>query len=448
MKHSEYPTPPKSLLRQFLHWWSQYQWPVVIVSAIATVYLGFIGFSEYFKAARSLWDCFYLSLQLFTLESGSIPGPKTWQLEVARLLAPALAAYTAIRALMAIFKERVQSFYMRFIKNHVVICGLGQKGFFLVKGFLQRGYRAVVIEPDEHNDFIKPCSDLGCRIIRGDATVQKVLQKACVDKARYLIAITGDNGANAEISVHAFEMVKDQSDKVLTCLVHIVEPKLCHLLTEYEVITEKSKAFKLEFFNIYEKGARALLKDYPAFMEEDKNKACQPHCVIVGFGSMGESLVIHAARQWLNAFQETGKKLCVTIVDKDAKRKAELLDLQYPEMNDLLYLNPQQMDIRWPEFQEAKFLYDVQGCCNVTKIYICFGDSSLNLSAALTLFQKVREQNIPIVVRVTQEAGFAKLLKELEHTGSDLKHIHPFALLDRTCQIEEILREMENPESC
>ena len=106
------------------------------------------------------------------------------------------------------------------------------------------------------------------------------------------------------------------------------------------------------------------------------------------------------------------------------------------------------MDIRWPEFQEAKFLYDVQGCCNVTKIYICFGDSSLNLSAALTLFQKVRVQNIPIVVRVIQEAGFAKLLKELEYTGSDLKNIHPFALLDRTCQIEEVLREMENPESC
>lgn len=47
--------------------------------------------------------------------------------------------------------------------------------------------------------------------------------------------------------------------KVLTCFVHITEPQFCNLLVEHELVTEESDAFRLEFFNIYDRGARALL---------------------------------------------------------------------------------------------------------------------------------------------------------------------------------------------
>src|SRR3990170_3530754 len=116
--------------------WQEYQWPVVGILGLTALGLGYIGFHKYFAALgeiRSGWDIFYLSLQLLTLESGSIHGPVSWELEVARLLAPALVAYTAIKALVAIFHEELQLLCVRFIRDHVVICGLGRKGLLFAR---------------------------------------------------------------------------------------------------------------------------------------------------------------------------------------------------------------------------------------------------------------------------------------------------------------------------
>jgi hypothetical protein len=345
-----------------------------------------------------------------------------------------LAAYAAIRALMAIFKEQVQSFYMWFIKDHFVICGLGRKGSILAKGFQKCGYRTVIIEQDEDNDYLEQCKEQGTIVIAGNATSPAILRNARVDKARYLFSVTGDDGANAEIAVHALRMFKNHKGKTFTCFVHITDPQLCNLLMEHEMFTEKSETFRLEFFNIYDKGARAVLKNYPAFSKNNDNGTSQPHVVVVGLGSMGKSLVVHAARDWQSIFKKTGRQLYVTIIDKEAIRKTDLLCLQYPQLKNVCSINPQQIDIRWPEFQESGFLFDSKGHCNITIIYICLGDSSLGLSAALTLYEKLKGQRIPIVVRVIQDEGFAVLSRELK-----FENVYPFALLDETCKPREIL---------
>jgi hypothetical protein len=427
-------------LRRFFQWLTKYQWQIVIGLIIVAVYLGYIGFLNHFQSIgeiRSHWDYLYLSIQLFVLQSGDVPAPKSWHLEVARLLAPTLATYTAIKALMVILKEQVQSFYLWFMKDHFVIFGMGRKGSILVEGFKKCGYRTVVIEKDENNSYLGQCKEQGSIVITGNATHPAVLRNARVDKARYLFTVTGDDGANAEIAVHARDMVKDRKGRVLTCFVHIMDPQLCNLLMEHEMFIEKSEAFRLEFFNIYDKGARALLQNYPAFSKEDENKSSQPHIVVVGLGSMGKSLVVHAARNWKSIFKKSGRQLSVTIIDRQAMRKTDLLCLQYPQLKNVCSLNPQQIDIHWPEFHEAKFLFDSKGQCNVKIIYICLGDSSLGLSAALTLYEKLKGQRIPIVVRVIQDEGFAVLSRELK-----FENVYPFALLDETCKPREILSGM------
>jgi len=77
--------------------------------ALATLVLGFIGFSKLSTSLgenRSFLDIFYLTLQLITLESGAVPGPVPWELEMARFFAPLIAAYAALRALMLIFRQQ------------------------------------------------------------------------------------------------------------------------------------------------------------------------------------------------------------------------------------------------------------------------------------------------------------------------------------------------------
>jgi voltage-gated potassium channel Kch len=419
--------------------WRDHHWLVIGTLWLVALGLGYAGFVRYFAARgeeRSFWDILYLSLQLFTLESGSIPGPMSWELGVARWLAPGVAAYTAIQTLILIFREKLQLVRVGFIRDHGVICGLGRKGHLLAQGFRARGDRVVVIEQDEGNDLVEQCREAGAIVLIGNATNPVLLRKAGVHRARHLISVSGDDGVNAEVAVRACELVGDRRGKALGCILHIVDPQLCTLLKEREIETGKIDAYRLEFFNVFDNGARALLKEYPAFGEE---QGTLPHLLVVGLGRLGESLVVHAARSWHTKSSARSRRLRMTIVDREAERKVESLCLRYPQLARACEFIALSMDIKWPEFQEAKFLFDRRGRCVVTIAYVCLDDDALGLSAALALRQRTRDQSIPIVVRTEQDAGLAMLMKGLAGDGDGFENLHAFGLLDRTCQPELLL---------
>jgi voltage-gated potassium channel Kch len=419
--------------------WRDYRWFVIGGMWLVALSLGYVGFARHFATLgemRSAGDLFYLTLQLFVLESGSVSGPKGWELELARLLAPAVATYTAVQALAEIFYQQLQLVRARFIKDHVVICGLGRKGYLLAQGFRQRGDRVVVIEQDEDNDLIEQCREQGTIVLIGNATNQELLRQARVQRTKYVVSVCGDDGANAEVAVHAQELVGDHQGKALTCILHIVDPQLCDLLREREIEMGKVDAFRLEFFNVFDSGARALLNEYPAFSETQSRRA---HLLVVGLGQMGESLVVHAARSWHARHTPTGERLRMTIIDREAERKTQSLCLRYPQLGKVCELVAQPMDIHWPEFQRAEFLFDPDGHCDMTIVYVCLDDDSLGLSAALALRQRVREERIPVVVRMEQDAGLATLLGGADGSGSGFENLHAFGLLDRTCKPDLLL---------
>jgi hypothetical protein len=431
-----------ALRKKLRRWLGDHKWLLVGVLGVVAGALGYVGFSRYFLAIgepRSSGNILYLSLQLFVLESGSVPGPVTWELQVARFLAPAVTAYTAIQALATVFREQFQMFRLRFFRDHVVICGLGRSGLLLAKGFCEKGERVVVIEQNGDNSMLRPCREYGAIILIGNATDPALLRSARVNKAKYIISVCGDDGTNAEVAVHARELVRGRKGKALTCLAHIYDLQFCNLLREQEIAMAKPDEFRLELFNIFESGARVLLDEYPPFDEAAGVIRSKPHIVVVGVGRMGESLVVNAARNWSDRSDTKGERPRITLIDKEVERRKESLCLRYPQLERTCELVCRQMDVRFPEFERADFLFDDGGHCDVTKIYVCLDNDSLGLDAALTLRQRVRSLEIPIVVRMTHNAGLATLLpEEDEHKG--LATVHAFGLLDRTCTPDLILR--------
>ncbi len=427
--------------RPLTKWWQDYHWPIIGLIALFTLILGYIGFKEYCAAqgeSRTPLDIFYLVLQLFILESGDITGPTAWAIEVARLLAPLVAAYAALTALTLIFREQLQLLRVQFIHDHVVICGLGRKGMLLTHSFCACGYSVVVIELDERNDMLDQCRDEGAIVLIGNGTDRELLRKARVHKAKYLFSVCGDDGINAEIAVHARDLTRDRKRGVLTCIVHIFDPQLCLLLKEREIEAGKIDRFRLEFCNVFDSGARAWLTDYPAFGDTDKAKGRLPHLVVLGIGKMGESLILHAAKKWKFLHPTTNKKPRITIIDKVAKLKTELLCIRYPQLKKVCDIVPLQMDVKSSAFQRAEFLFDRNKRCNVTNIFVCFDDDSFALSAALTLHQHIRKFKIPIVVRMIHDAGLASLLRGEDMSDESFAQLHAFGLLDRTCKLDLI----------
>ena len=182
-------------------WWVGFRWPLITGFVLFTFILGFIGFSKYYAVigeSRSILDIIYITLQLFTLESGSVNGPMNWQLELARWLAPTVAAYTILNALGLIFREQFQLLRLGLVKDHVIVCGTGQKASLLAKRFLEYGYRVVMVEYDENVSSIEKRYTHGIIVLSGDLREKKLLYKIKTHKAKYLILFCEDDGINIE----------------------------------------------------------------------------------------------------------------------------------------------------------------------------------------------------------------------------------------------------------
>lgn len=416
------------------------KWPMVMAIWILSIVFGYIGFyrialAEGVHLARL--DLLYRAVQLIAFESGAVEGYVPWQLNVARFLMPALAAYAAIQALLAIFSKQWQMFMIRFYRNHVVICGLGERGLRLAKDFSLYGFRVVVIEGTKDNSLVEQCRRLGTVVLFGDATKRGLLRRAGVHKAKYLVAVCADDGTNAEIALKARDIVRNRKGQDLTVFVHMIDLELCNLLRGWELSAE-AQSFRLEFFNVHERGARLMLATYTALSDVSKMLNGTPRMLLVGLGKLGRSLLVQAARDWHMKRLPAMNRLWIAVIDKSAESKAELLRMQYPQLEKACEIETWQIDENDPEFEKAAFLFDDEGNLKIDAIFICFDDDVHALVSALTLYHKTKEHKVPIIARMGQESGLATMIRN-ERYSLGFEDIHTFGLLDQTCNLESLL---------
>ncbi len=412
------------------------QWLLVGLLGLAAFALGVVGFTGFFVALgepRSFWDVFYLTWQLFILESGSVSGPVPWELEVARLLAPAVAAYTAVKALAVLFRRQLERFRIRFLRGHVVICGLGRKGLMLAKALRERGDPVVIVEEDAENDLVDTARAYGVPVVIGDSRDPQLLRVSGVERATHLVAVSGDDGVNAEIAVRARGLARKRGGAPLSCLVHILDPDLCTLLRLQEVGRTKEGAFRLDFFNVFESGARVLLSDHPPAGSAAGATLAPAHMVVVGLGQFGESLVLQAARQARASPGAQGNPIRITVVDRQAASLSETLVVRHPWLAQACRLKAVETTFESTGFARGPFLFDPPGKLDVSSVYVCVDDDSRAISVALALHRLVKGQGVPVVVRMVHGAGLASLLGEEQQGRGEYAGLHAFGLLDRMC---------------
>jgi Trk K+ transport system NAD-binding subunit len=90
--------------------------------------------------------------------------------------------------------------------GHVIVCGLGNIGFAVVKELLRYSERVVVIERQRDSRFIGGLRRSGVASIIADATVLEVLRQAHAGSAAAVIAATNEELANLEIALLAREL--------------------------------------------------------------------------------------------------------------------------------------------------------------------------------------------------------------------------------------------------
>jgi hypothetical protein len=408
------------------------------ILAVVLFTLGVIGFARH-AAWHNLplepLDWAYLTIQLIPMNSGAVEPPVPPELEAARFLIPLLAAIAAVQAFFRLFREQIHGMRLPWLRNHIIICGLSRKGFLLAGQFRRQGRQVVVIERDEENDWLESCRGQGMFVLTGDAADPALLNMAGVARAEGLFAVCDNDGANSEISLRAQELAHSRQGGPLVCLLHVADPQLCNLLREQETGLEQEH-FRLELFNVFERAARRMLQEYPAWDEKQGPFTGLPHILIIGLGRMGENLALHAARDWWNYPQQKTGRLRISIIDRHAVQKIESLCIRYPQISQAADLIPLEMEVHSPDFERADFLYNDQKQPDINVVYICVDDDTLGLHAGLTLLRQLPLSNIPIVVRMAEESGLAKLLESHRNQLGVYRNLFAFGYLEHTCTPE------------
>lgn len=416
-------------------WWAIYEWQIIGFLGITAFSFGTIGFFQYFRIigeARSFWDCVYLSMQLFVLESGAISGPVPWDLNVARFLAPFVSGYTAIQALSVIFRDQIQILRLRFLNEHVIICGLGRKGLHLAREFRNRGFAVVLLEKDEENPFLETCRQERIPVMIGNARDSELLKRANVRYAKYLISLCGDDGTNAEIAMNCGRIKDPRKGPFLTVIVHIVDPLLCNLIRRQAFMGAMPERSRLEFFNVFDSASKILLDRVPLDVYFS-------HALILGLGRFGESLVVEAARKWRYDPSGHTSPMQITILDLQAGAAKEAMCARYPFLNEQCRFRTLEMDVDSAEYYKGAFLKPASGEDSFKSVFVCFDDDSFSLRTALTLQKWTLNLRIPIILRLTHYSGLAHLLEVPKQEAEEIQTLMPFGLVDTGCTIESVL---------
>jgi hypothetical protein len=366
------------------------------------------------QSLKQFLNRLYLALQLFLLHSEHVEGEVPGTLLAARLLAAFVELVGVCFFFGALVIPRLvdlrEYLFRHRTEDHIVVCGLGRKGMELVRSLCESN-RVVVIEKDDRNPLVATCYDLGAMVVVGDATKPETLRRAALERAKRLIAICGNDGTNIEISTQAARYLSNSGDgkniRNLECHVHIIDLTLRSLMRKHKSLSDGR--VPINIFNVFENGARQLFKDH--FLDHPKaiteeNDPRQVHLIVIGFGPVGESVVLQAVRL---AHFPNEKKLRITIVDRAAFRKRDGFLVRYGS-----FLTECDASFRQQEAEDPVLLSNIQEWSDdkntITTIVVCFEDDAHSLSYALTLDDMLTNPDTRIFVRIGSPAGVAELL--------------------------------------
>jgi len=405
------------------------------LSFLLVMILGIWGFSISYSTngiQYGIFDIVYSTLQLFVLEFRLTTPVNNIQLQIARFLAPVLTLST-LTILICVSIESFQKISLQFKKNHIIICGLGYLGPRIGEYYAQNS-KVVIIEKNPDNPEIPGCKDYGATVLIGDATDEKLLKRAHIQKAKEIFIVTGNDEVNAEIAVKCNDIVNEANSSI-NCHIHFESPFLHDMFNMTNARAKQSESpISMDFFNLYKISGYCIQKMHVPYTETDLENGT-PHILVLGAGRMGETLITKTTKKWLRWQNESGEssKIQITCIDRDAEKKEQQFNTLYPSLSSHCELAMIPIDLTSPEYIYGDFMENYAKNHPFTRIYFCIDDSSIAVSTAL-MFQNIKAlKDVPIVIRTTQEDGISMIFETLKKKCKSLSHIETFQIVSSPC---------------
>lgn len=410
----------------------RHRWFVLAGLWVGLLVLGIGGFIEQANADgvdRTFADTLYLTLQLATLDYDGSSGPMNWRLQVARFVAPLMAAGTVLQAASVVFRDQFHRFRLRFAHGHTVVCGLGDTGARIAAAFAAAGERVVAIEGDAAVVANSGVVDQIDVVLHGSATDPATLRAAGIERAARLVVACGQDATNVQVTSAAARLTGDRTGRALRCSVQLADADLTSLLRAADL--EAHGGTRISYFNLHERASRALLADDGPDMGPFATGEPVPHLMVVGLGQFGRSLVLAMCQQWADL--NPGVRFCPTLVDRSARGRWEAMRLQHPALAAICEPTLVDLDLDEPSPDEVDGFIALLDQDPPAWVTVAFDDEAMALSNAVFLHQHLPWGKVPIVVRMRTEAGLGGLLTPHPDSEVAFPGVKLFPFLDRTC---------------
>lgn len=419
-------------------WRSPYPTVLVGVAALSLGWWGFNHFPGY--GNYSQWEYLYRTLQLFVF-GGNLNESPPLSLQCARFMAIFVSTFTAAKALCKVLGIDATTWLVRkFSDDHIVVCGLGRKGFYIAMHYADQGARVIILERDEKNEYVELVRDGKCIVRFWDATREKSLRRVSANRAKLVFATCGNDLNNIEIGSQLLNLSStsinswkgsDQNHH-RTWWLHVVDPTSLHALKalvssmsrrftepghrqtasrQASGSRESSQKVNFKVFNIYDICARRMLLDYPLDRRYiDEKDRTVVWLVIIGFGRMGESVGLWAARLGHFANFEN-ERLQILVVDKDADAREQSFRARYP-----YYKHACDWKFRQTEIERTEILADLiqlaEDKNNLVTIAVCLDGDARCFDVAQLLASMLPADGARILARIERQSGLSELLRD------------------------------------
>jgi len=364
---------------------------------------------------------FYLVLGLFGVEGDWVfEAPSNSYLKILVFIAPLLTLLGIIELFTRKLVARcLQGWTLMFIRNHVVILGLTEESYLLVKSLRKSRKKREVVVIDHKPDPILAlkCRKLAVPVIDRNPTTQGALTRAKIPRADLAVSFVSKTPEAISMVFSVDSVLRKEGKRALDLWLNFEDPEFGRRLGDYLKFANLSNCVHPRFFNLNEVAARRLVRQHPPDLYADVLGHKQLHLAVYGFGNF--------------AFEVIEEMLLQTSSSFSGKPKVSVLSPTPKEDRDLLFaLCPQIAEVADISFGELQFYSTGLSHKDYEKIpekvtmhLVCHEQADTSAAIALSLRQLLlnpppkqqsissKRLNAPIFARISRSKGIAQLLE-------------------------------------
>jgi len=399
-------------------WYARYRrglwWTIVGVWIAATLILGMWGW-HLADSAASLPDNFYNTLQLFWLQGSFDPGRMSLPLNLARYAGAIFLLSTFALAFFALFRTEIRRWRVRRSRRHTIVCGLGLKGFEVVRALRAAGERVVVIQLDAENDFLPAVRSLGVLDLVADATEPKTLAMARLHRATQLLILCDQDHVNVAIAETARGLLKRPNDGG-TSGDPQWNPVTCKVLLQDEALWQQLDRLKItepgwEYFSFLDRAAEWLILAHPPFEAFVNGERSVARVAVVGEGEFARAVCAHLVDVWTKSDEATGPRQlelwCGRAEELREELRFEFSDSAGDESAVTIVPRPEASALGDPSATHPALRKAVPSLEGIGRVYVCLASDHRTVAVSLVIEEmlRARHSRSTHVIACIQSAG-------------------------------------------